>query len=551
MLFLLWLSHFCIYNFFGHGAVGLFLFPVLIAFALRAFFTPIFAYHIVLVFVVVLNLVSEVKFLISQKVLSFQDLVYLSQASDVHDFLPLSMKLLIGLTIATLFIPYKKLNFKWQLVPVPVALILGLYIYSTNLNFMANTNLALRKYADIRITFFNLRDNIKGNGILLHLAQTMGMSAKPVKGAHHFYKPNDTGNKRAVASNTLKGYDIFLVTCESCYFEDDKNSPLHNDFIRLIQEGYSRTSMISPVYGGNTSEAEFELLTGLPSKGLPGNKFQVYGSGFAEHVYSFPGFAKKSGYLSYYYHNTPRVHWNRDVALQKFSFESTYFIEDMNYVKDQIWARDFYLYDKVLAQYEESIKSPTPVYNQLMTVFSHGSYKDVDGDGGVADYNHKIAITLDDYFKFERKLRDIAAKANRQIVIFMVGDHKPSLNKVFFHSKTISPSEYRASDESVEKDDFRFTENITPSGLIEIGRVPFFVKVIGKDTRLASEIIKPLADKPLFCFPGYLASEIDITKSQFFARLKEVCDGHSPVALASPEWQRGIFTPQLFAEQLF
>lgn len=531
--------------------MGLFLFPVLVAIALRSVFTPIFAYHVVLVSTVVLNLVSEVKFSVSQKVLSFQDLVYLSQASEVHDFLPLPILIIIALAIATLFIPYKKLNFKWQLIPVPIALVLALHTYSTNLHFMANTNKALAKYADIRLNFFNLRDNIKGNGILLHLAQTMSMSVKPEKGAHNFYGTRAVAAKSAPPKNNLMGYDIFLVTCESCYFEDDKKSPLHNDFARLIQDGYQRTTMISPVYGGNTSEAEFELLTGLPARGLPGIKFQVYGEGFAEKVYSFPGFAKKSGYASYYYHNTPSVHWNRDVALEKFSFDDTYYIEDMNPPEDLRWVRDFYLYDKVLAQYEESIKSPAPVYNQLMTVFSHGSYPDKDGDGGIADYNQKVKLTMDDYFKFEEKLTTLAKKSGRKVAIFIVGDHKPSLNKAFFQLQTVSHTHFMADEKAAEENDFRFKDTINASGLMETGRVPFFAKILSNDKIKTEELIKPFADKPLYCFPAYLAGEIDITKSQYFARLRDVCEENDRLALVDPLWQRSTFTPQLFAEQLF
>jgi hypothetical protein len=209
------------------------------------------------------------------------------------------------------------------------------------------------------------------------------------------------------------------------------------------------------------------------------------------------------------------------------------------------------LYDKVIAQYEESIKSPAPVFNQLMTVFSHGSYKDTNGDGGVADYNQKVAVSMDDFFKFEKKVLEIANKSGRKVVFFLVGDHKPSLNKAYFQSKTISADYYMAKSEAGKKDDFRFKEDLDARGNQEMGRVPFFVKVSSPDRSIAAEIIKPLQDKPLFCFPGYLANNINLSKSRYFSRLKEVCDKNSALALVTPEWQRTNFPPELFAEQLF
>ncbi|MNL32496.1 hypothetical protein D3C87_1543540 [compost metagenome] len=186
-----------------------------------------------------------------------------------------------------------------------------------------------------------------------------------------------------------------------------------------------------------------------------------------------------------------------------------------------------------------------------MNVYSHGSYTEKDGDGGLADFNRKVSLSMDDYFQFEQKAIEISERAGRKAVFIIIGDHKPSLNKTYFITKTVSPDHFMAAGESLAKNDFRFKDNPTAAGLMEIGRVAFFIRIMGQGDHQESEFIKPLSDKPLFCFPAYLAGEIDLSKSNYFARLKDVCDENAPLALIDPEWQRKTFAPELFAEQLF
>lgn len=551
MIFGLWLSHFLLYNYIGPGALGLFFYPVLLAFALRTIFTPLFAYHFVLVVHVVLNLISETKYLFAQKVLNSQDFIFLSQATETHDFLPKTTLVLIVLSLASLLIPYKKFKLNLKYAPVAASLVIGLIVYSKSIGFMTAVNSFLDTYVDIGINRLNDHDNVKGNGILLHVTQTLPLGQKPPKGPHKFFENASTPATSKSSARNLSGYDIFLINWESAYFENDKNSVFHNDLARLTKLGYENTTMISPVYGGNTSEAEFELMTGLPAKGLPGVKFQLYGDSFAGKEASLANFTKGSGYEAYYYHNTPSVHWNRDVAVKNLHFDDLFFSDKMNVPPKISWVRDHYLYDNVVAKYENSIKSPQPVFNHLMNVYTHGAFTEENGDGGLANYNGKLSLSMDDYEKFEQQITEIANRNGRKVVFFVVGDHKPSMNKLFFTSKTLSKEYYQETDETAANAIFRFKDHQAPQGHMDIGRVPFFIKIVGKEQGKEAGIISPLRDKPLFCFPAYLASEIDISKSKFYTRLKDVCDQNTPITMADPQWQQNVFPPELFAEVLF
>jgi phosphoglycerol transferase MdoB-like AlkP superfamily enzyme len=553
MLFGVWLVHFCTYSHYSPESLGLFLFPVLLALVLRTVFTPMFAGHLVLVLMFSLNEISDVKYFFSQKVLESHDFGMLTMASQVSNYLPLQSLLLILAVSGTLFIPYKKFQLTLKLAPLAILVVLGHFNYATNMNFMKATNKALENYANIKFDMFSLRANVRNNGILLHLAQTLSLGNKLEKGTHTFY---DGLKRQRNVSNVpsakgLAGYDIFLIVCESCFFEDKKDSPFHNDMARLTQEGYQHTAMVSPVYGGGTSEAEFELMTGLPSKVLPGIKFQLYATSFSENAQGLPSLTKELGYTSFYYHNSKAIHWRRDQVIKKFGYKDAYFMEDMNFFETNEWARDYYLYNKAVSQYEQSIQSKTPVFNQLMTVYTHGVYKVKNGDNGLADYSHRISLSITDYIEFERKISQLATANGREVAFFLVGDHKPSLSETFYKSATLSPNNFASNLEATLKNDYRFNSDLDVKGLIETGSVPLFIKTVGKNRNLAAELESPLESKPFFCFPGYIASEMDTSKSRYFLRLKEICEENPSQVLISPEWQRKNFPVELFAELLF
>lgn len=550
MVFFLWLIHFVSYNYFSPESIGVFLLPILFALSLRSIFSPLFSYHIVLVLVFCLTEINEVKYYFSQKALGARDFVYVSQAMQVRDYLPLKSLILISLAVLSLLIPYRKykklqLNFLWW--PVLAFLIYGHVSYGLNDDFLQSTNATLAKYGNIHFNVLSLRDNIKSNGILLHLAQTLGLrSTPPAKGPHQFY----AGTTPTKMKNSIQGYDIFLVVCESCYFQADQKSEFYNDLHQLIDEDYRLAHVISPVYGGGTSEAEFELITGLPSKVLPGIKFQLYADVLSDEAESFAGFLDGLGYKSYYFHNSHKRNWRRIEVIKKFKYQEAYFLEDMDGDDVSRWARDSVLYNKVLQQYRESIKSSAPVFNQLMTVYTHGSYQDSDGDGGVRDYNNRLRVSVGDYLEFEREITRLAKESGRRVMFVVVGDHKPSIGKAFYE-KDISSNYYLFGMESPQKEDYRFKDSLDPEGLVEIGRVPLFIKTVGAGDKVASELQKWIDDKPMFCFPGYVGSLVDSTRSLFLSKIRNICDQHPARVLTDPQWLRATFPSELYAELLF
>ncbi|MGE5085941.1 MAG: LTA synthase family protein, partial [Bacillota bacterium] len=510
MIFFLWLIHFSIYNHFTWGALLIFTLPFALALGLRVFFTQLFSYHLVLVLFLILNVISETKYFFTRRALTVQDIFYVKQASSVSGFMPLGKGIIIALALLSLFIPYKKWQPQKKFLPALGALVYAVYLYGNSLPVFYATNAALAKL-QIGFNYFSLHDNIKQNGIFAHLIQTLAMDAKPKPGPHNFF-----ANMRQPAkalSLSLEGYDIFVITCESCYFEDNPHSLLHNDFDRLLQTGHKLSGVVSPVYGGNTVEAEFEAITGFPANGLPGVKFQLYGKNFSPKE-TLPMSLKRKGYTSYYYHNGVRSIWNRKVALPKFGFEKEFFLRDMKMSQEQsAWPPDSIAYNKVLEQYAISAKSPTPVYNQVMTFYTHGPYPDENGDGGVGIYNHKVKVVVDDYLAFEQKLSEIAKKNGRKIAIFMFGDHKPSLNEVYYKNDTFPKNYFSEGSEALSENDFHLKQDFSSDALTHLGNVSLFFKLLNEDTpAFPSEF----ANKPIYCLPAMIANLTGTNSSKYF-----------------------------------
>ena len=542
MVFLLWLIHFSIYNHFTWGALLIFLLPFVLAQGLRVFFTQLFSYHLILVLFLALNVISETKYFFTQRVLMAQDLFYLKQASAVHGFMPTGKIVIIGLALLSLLIPYKKWEPQKKYLPVLIAVVTAISLYGNSVSIFGATNSALAKI-DIGFNYFSFHDNIKQNGIFAHLIQTLAMSAKPKAGPHSFFANLNQPQKDLTPS--LQGYDIFVIACESCYFEEKSNSVFRNDFSRLLDHGYKSSHLVSPVYGGNTAEAEFEVITGFPANGLPGVKFQLYGKNFAPKE-TLPIVLKKNKYRPYYYHNGMPSAWNREEALPKFGFSKEFYLKDMT--NDNSWPQDAVVYNKVLDIYTRDAKSSEPAYNQIMTFYSHGPYHEENGDGGISSYNRKIKVVVDDLLAFEQQLTDIAKQHGRKIAIFVFGDHKPSLNEVFYKNDTFPKSFFNDGAEALADGDFHLRQDFTPNDLTHVDKVSVFFKVLNANT---PEFPTAFADKPIYCLPAMIANSTGIKDSNYYSQLFNICTGNSSVALTDPNWQRQNFPEAIYSEILF
>jgi hypothetical protein len=118
--------------------------------------------------------------------------------------------------------------------------------------------------------------------------------------------------------------DILVIMNESFLDLGGNNSQLSTrDLLSRYHwfgERGLRGTMTSPVFGGNTSNAEFELLTGHRNDFLPPT-LQAYVYFVRGQTFAVPWSLAQHGYRSVAYHPFHPDFWNRDVIYPRFGFD--------------------------------------------------------------------------------------------------------------------------------------------------------------------------------------------------------------------------------------
>ncbi|MEN9659766.1 MAG: hypothetical protein RL571_3231 [Pseudomonadota bacterium] len=385
---------------------------------------------------------------------------------------------------------------------------------------------------------YNFIQNTRQNGLLVHLYQTAESVKLPAAGPHTFYQLG------ALKTQEVIEPDVALILCEAC-FTSLNDERFTTPIARLKEKGFSASMMLSPVYGGGTAEAEFEMLTGLSSAVLPGIDYQNYASSYRSNAATLVSRYKDAGYRTIGMHNFHGNFWKRRDVYPSFGFDSTRFVEEMSW-KSRTWPDDGLLYNAALKAYAEGpAKGKTML--SLVTVMTHGNYTDRDFDGGLGDYNQRLDAAVIYLEKFVKQLEAQAKKRKRPLVIALIGDHKPSLTAAFYRKGVFDDTFFR--QKGARNDKFRFAYNLTPAQWRKRAEVPLFIKA--STPELAASMTSNLAEKPMFCLPGELAQLVP-GQDPFWGALSSLCsrDPDTLVPTQQPAWRK-VFEPALFAERLF
>jgi len=185
-------------------------------------------------------------------------------------------------------------------------------------------------------------------------------------------------NKTLYPYNLVDRPNIYMVVLESFinpnylkYIQYDKN-PLS---IKLEKHLYNQkfSRIISPVYGGRTAQAEFELLTGIKAFAKVGSiEFNILEGGA---VNSFLHQLRANGYKTNATIATESSYFNSKIAYKSLGFEQvTYLEEEKNFKRDN---EDIMIFDGDLFNYninkvkEQLANSKQPFFNYLLGVYGH------------------------------------------------------------------------------------------------------------------------------------------------------------------------------------
>lgn len=236
--------------------------------------------------------------------------------------------------------------------------------------------------------------------------------------------------------------DIIVFVSESC-FDMTKlpsikySGPVNPYFQELKKQNHIK--WFSPAFGGQTANAEFELITGFPLAFLSPQvvPYRLY---CRQKVPSIASILSSVGYKSIMIHPYYRNFWSRNTVIPNLGFDEFISLENMKYTDKR---GEFVSDDSLVSEALEILKRENgPVFLYLMTVQNHYPFK----AGRYDNYNDTIKISSEKLSEEENRILESYANglldsdralgrlveyikknsANPTLILFL-GDHLPSL----------------------------------------------------------------------------------------------------------------------------
>lgn len=244
--------------------------------------------------------------------------------------------------------------------------------------------------------------------------------------------------------------DIIVVLLETYHdvsrFGVELSADITENYDRIAAEGYSG-NIITSLYGGNTANAEFEVLSGLAT----GNEY-IQCVAYDDYVYdgmpSVASFLSSQGYRTEAFHSYSTELFNRVEAYDFLGFDHSTFHED--YAVDVERVRGFYSDRMSMLEIERAHKdltaaSDAPVFINMVTMQNHGLYEgaaallEEQGYTLVRPVNSGLSPQADDDLAAQATLHKLTDEAigelvdhfrtvDRDVVIVFYGDHQTAFN---------------------------------------------------------------------------------------------------------------------------
>ncbi len=205
-------------------------------------------------------------------------------------------------------------------------------------------------------------------------------------------------------------------------------------YIRSLEENATKGTMYVSVFGGATSDTEYEFLTGNSMAVMPQNCVP-YQQFVTEPTDSLASILKEQGYYNIAIHPYAPSGYKRDLVYPLLGFDEFLSIEnfeDPELIRTYISDKESY--QKIIEQYEsKGEEDPLFIFN--VTMQNHGGYsnarvfdeentvtlKDLQGYEDVEQY----LSLLRESDKAFQSLIDYFSKQEEHTIILMFGDHQP------------------------------------------------------------------------------------------------------------------------------
>ena len=412
-----------------------------------------------------LYLTSDIFYLAFGKVFR---MVNLNELPELFEILPLNYSLPLSILLLLLIVVLS-VHIKWRqgwrsgrhglLVALPLLAILLLFYGAPGAvaQILEDAGCVPVKYSDAK--------SVERNGRLTMMLYRAGQRLKALDDLAPYRDRNDyeqqVNSRLQPLLPTLNKRNVHLIVLES--FLDPRlfsklsfsTSPVHPDFEKLFGEQLGLS--LSPVFGGATAQAEFEILCGVPAlERLSSVEFNVF-TGSAAHC--LPGQLASLGYHSSASNTYKPDFFNVVAGYQGAGFSVSYFPKEFSPTADSYLdigdaGVEEYLFDKELFEQnlgyvEKHLREhpEKPLFNYLLTIYGHTPHiLDPDVRPELielrSDYpdDHLSRATNQFYYRTEA----ITSYVNSLIridpgcLIILISDHVPPLRN--------GPNTYKALD---------------------------------------------------------------------------------------------------------
>lgn len=283
---------------------------------------------------------------------------------------------------------------------------------------------------------FKLNEKFESNSFLAFIVQTASESY-----ANRLTEPENYDDQHITeiideSSETVNNFNngqkpnVIFIMSESyadfrVFDELDIDDKYYEGFDNACEEGYSGTT-ITPTYASWTVRSEFELLFGLPVRGI--NTPNMPQRELAEREQpAIAQYYKSWGYSTAYVHPFQSSFYSRSRVYSRFGFDTMIFHNDQTGVSDfTVPVEHFGTYvddSTVFNQLIDLVKTTDdPIYIHTTTMQNHQPYNLGDGDE-ITNYLTWIQHTNEGLSAFLDELEQI----DEPTLVLFVGDHFPSL----------------------------------------------------------------------------------------------------------------------------
>lgn len=306
-----------------------------------------------------------------------------------------------------------------------------------------NVEASLKEVGVTNLTFDQIR-NYKTNGFLVTFLLNMQSAIVLSPSGYNEKNINEIVDDLErvppkVKPDLEKKPNIIFVMSESFWDPTSmENLTFGTDPVPNVRE-HQTGKILSPTFGGGTSNVEFEVLTGFSNMFLPPGSvpYQQY---IKDELPSMPRYLAEMGYQTTAIHPYPKWFWNREEVYKHIGFDK--FI-DIDGFTDPLYKGPFVSDEQVTNTIiEQTEQSEDPVFAYAITMQNHTGYN----EDKYPEYTVETGVpeTVDPVFnlllrsytqgvsdadKAFKQLIDYYENAEEPTLVVFFGDHLPAIGQ--------------------------------------------------------------------------------------------------------------------------